>query len=164
MSDKNIDNNEIEYVPGSSIKETLEHKRQVSHYMNLVIKELIDRAEKHDNTKMEADEVEYFDEFTTKLKDSKYGSPEYMEFLENLKPALDHHYGRYRHHPEHFKNGMKDMNLIDLTELLIDWWASTLRHSNGDINKSIEINSERFKYGEEIKNLFHNTIEYLNNK
>lgn len=84
----------------SSIKDTLEHKQMVTHYMNVIIQELINRAEKHDNSKMLPGEVEYFDEYTPKLKDSTYGSEEYTEFLKQLKPALDHHYGLYRHHPE----------------------------------------------------------------
>ena len=143
----------------SSIKDTLEHKQMVSHYMNIVIKELIERAEKHDNTKMEKDEVEIFDEYTPKLKGSTYGSEEYKAFLKNMKPALDHHYARYRHHPEHFPNGVRDMNLVDLIEMLVDWKASTMRHQDGNILKSIEINQTRFEYGKELHTILTNTVE-----
>ena len=143
----------------SSLNDTLDHKRLVSHYMNLVIKDLIERAEKHDDTKMESDEVEYFDEYTPKLKGCTYGSPEYLEFLEHLKPALDHHYSRYRHHPEHFPNGIKGMDLVDLIEMICDWKASSLRMQNGNILLSIDKNQDRFGYGKELHNILVNTVE-----
>jgi hypothetical protein len=37
-----------------------------------------------------------------------------------MAPALKHHYENNRHHPEHFKNNIDDMNLIDLIEMLCD--------------------------------------------
>jgi len=77
-----------------------------------------------------------------------------------MKEALKHHYDFNRHHPEHFVNGIKDMTLIDLCEMLSDWKAASLRHNDGDINKSIEINQSRFGYSDELKQIFLNTIDY----
>lgn len=73
---------------------TLEHKQRVAYYMGLVIKELIDRSNSHDNTKSASPEIELFDEYTSKLKEATYDSPEYREFLKQLQPALDHHYAK----------------------------------------------------------------------
>ena len=56
------------------------------------------------------------------------------------------------------------MNLIDLIEMLCDWKAATLRHEDGDIIKSIEINSKRFDYGGLLKQIFLNTINDLGMK
>jgi hypothetical protein len=53
------------------------------------------------------------------------------------------------------------MNLIDLIEMLCDWKAATLRHKNGDIYESLEINSKRFKYDKQLKNIFKNTIDFI---
>lgn len=142
----------------SSIKDTLEHKRLVSHFINIIVKELLYRAEQHDNSKMEKEEVELFDIYTPKLKDSTYGDEQYQSFLKSLKPALDHHYGVSRHHPEHFKNGVKDMDLVDVIEMLCDWKASTLRHTNGNILLSIDKNQERFEYTTELHGLLTNTV------
>ena len=82
-------------------------------------------------------------------------------FLEDMKPALDHHYANNSHHPEHFKNGIDDMSLIDLLELLADWKGSTLRNKNGNIRKSLEINKERFKISDQLYNILNNTINFI---
>ena len=48
-----------------------------------------------------------------------------------FKPAIDHHYANNRHHPEHWPNGINDMTLMDLIEMLADWKAATARNKNG---------------------------------
>lgn len=140
-------------------KETLEHKQKVVHYINLIVKELLNRAECHDDTKLGPDELPLFSEFTPKLKDTPYSDPKYKEFLKGLGPALAHHYALNRHHPEHFPNGIRGMNLVDLVEMLCDWKASTLRQKDGNILKSIEDNKERFEYTKELQDIFENTIQ-----
>ena len=81
--------------------------------------------------------------------------------LDGLKPALDIHYANNRHHPEHFEDGIRGMNLLDLLEMICDWKASSERHNDGDIFKSIEINQKRFGYSDDIKAVLRNTAEFL---
>jgi Iap family predicted aminopeptidase len=57
---------------------------------------------------------------------------------------------------------ISQMNLVDLIEMLCDWYAASLRHNDGDIFKSIELNQERFEYSDELKQIFINTIKDLN--
>jgi len=140
---------------------TMRHIEAVRNHIGLCIKELLVRAEKHDQSKLESPEKEQFDEFTAKLRGSTYGSPEYKAFLKDMKPTLDHHYANNRHHPEHFKNGIKDMNLIDLLEMLCDWKSSSMRHNDGNILKSIEINQERFGYSEDLRKILENTALWI---
>jgi len=141
--------------------ETYKHIQTVQKYMTIVINDLLKRQLVHDQSKLMSPEVELFDEYTPKMKDCVYGSDQYKEFLERLKPALDHHYTNNSHHPEYEKNGIKGMNLISLIELLCDWLAATKRHSTGNIRKSIEINQERFGYSDELKQIFLNTLLLL---
>ena len=122
---------------------------------------LQNRARVHDRSKLKEPEVSVFDRVTPQLQGSTYGSDEYKQFLADMKPALDHHYAKNSHHPEHFGNGIHGMNLLDLLEMLCDWIAATKRHDDGDIRRSIEINQERFGYGDEIKGLLLNTLEEL---
>ena len=92
-----------------------------------------------------------------------YGSVE--QFLEGMGEGLAHHYACNRHHPEHFENGVRDMNLIDAVEMLADWKAASERHADGDILKSIALNAERFGYSEQLSDIMRNTVErYLKNK
>jgi hypothetical protein len=53
------------------------------------------------------------------------------------------------------------MSLIDLLEMICDWKAATLRHNDGNIQRSITINKERFKYGDELEAILRNTAELL---
>lgn len=142
-----------------STKDTMDHKEKVKKFMNLCIDDLVMRAENHDNSKLESPEKKYFDEYTPKLKDCTYGSDDYQKGLDGLKPALDHHYKVNSHHPEHYKNGVNGMTLVDLLELICDWKASSMRHEDGDINKSIEINKDRFKLSDQLVDILKNTVK-----
>jgi hypothetical protein len=141
---------------------TYEHIREVQLLLNKVIIKLLNRSELHDRSKLISPEVEVFDEYTQKLEHSVYGSEEYSQFLKEMSVGLNHHWKNNRHHPEYFQNGIKDMNLIDIIEMLCDWKAASTRHSTGDINKSIEINQKRFGYSDELKKILLNTLEVFN--
>jgi hypothetical protein len=45
--------------------------------------------------------------------------------------------------------------------MLCDWKAATLRHDDGDIRRSIEINQERFGYSDELKQILINTLPLI---
>jgi hypothetical protein len=137
---------------------TLEHIKEVGSRLNSVMVGLSIRIALHDASKLVSPEREIFDEYTPKLRDTTYGSDEYNGYLKEMKVALDHHYANNRHHPEHFENGIKDMILIDIIEMLCDWKAATLRHADGDILKSIEHNQKRFGYSDELKKILENTV------
>lgn len=146
-----------------STKDTTDHINKVRDYIAKCIVELGDRAALHDHDKID-DPVEkkLFDEYSPKLANCTYGSDEYKSFLDGLKPALNRHYKNNRHHPEHFEQGIMDMNLIDIFEMICDWKASSERHEDGDIYKSIEINQERFGYSDDLKYILKNTVDFLN--
>ncbi len=141
--------------------DTLLHIKRVSELMTNASIELIRRANIHDNSKLESPEKELFDEFTPKLKGCTYGSDEYKEYLKELKVALDHHYENNSHHPEHYENGVNGFDLFDLIEMFFDWKAAGERHSDGNIYRSIEINSERFDLSEQTCEIFINTAKRL---
>ena len=145
------------------VKETLSHMSGVCINIVHVCAILHTRAYHHDDSKLEDEEFDTFAEFTPKLRDSTYDSEEYRGFLKDMKPALDHHYSVNRHHPEHFENGVDDMNLIDIIEMLCDWWAATKRHANGDIMTSIEKNTDRFNLSPQLAKILKNTIELMEN-
>lgn len=138
--------------------ETLEHIRTVQRMINKIIAELIARADVHDDSKLKSPEVEIFAEYTSKLAGCTYGSPEYEGYRKAMGPALEHHYAKNRHHPEHWKNGVYDMNIVDLVEMLCDWKSATLRHNDGNLNKSIEHNAKRFDMSPQLAKIFQNSV------
>lgn len=144
--------------------QTLTHIKRVGNLITIFIKDLLERINCHDDSKLSSPEVEIFTEFTKKLANSTYGSEEYKQFLADMKPALDHHYAKNSHHPEHFENGIDGMNLLDLLEMFCDWKAAGERHKDGNIDKSIEINSKRFNMSEQLVNIFKNTARDFKNQ
>lgn len=143
----------------NSIPDTQKHSDRVRELFTPVINELVERGMNHDLSKMQPPEVEIFDEFTPKLKESTYGSDEYKGFLKEMGVGLEHHYKNNRHHPEFFPNGINDMTLIDLIEMLCDWKAATERHANGSLEKSFEIQTERFGISPQLLQILKNTAD-----
>ena len=141
--------------------ETYQHIGVVRQNLMVMVKELLDRADGHDASKLVDPELATFDEYTPKLKHSTYGSDEYKGFLVGMGEGLAHHYASNRHHPEHHQDGIAGMNLIDLVEMICDWLAATKRHADGDIRRSIDVNQERFGYDDQVKAILHNTVDVL---
>ena len=169
----------------------VKHIFRFRKYLSEFQKRLQKRALGHDLSKFDKEELPYFEKYAPLLKTCKYGSDEYKKFLEGLAPALEHHYKNNRHHPEHFifyecsgcfekyyqapsvcsrcgystfqkRADIKQMNLIDLVEMLCDWIAAGEQHEDGgDIIRSIEINQERFGYGDELKQILLNTANHI---
>ena len=137
---------------------TMRHIERVRNLINVFVIELLNRAEAHDQSKLEEPEASIFAEKTAQLAELTYGSAEYNQCREELGEALTHHYANNRHHPEHFKEGLEDMNLIDLVEMFCDWKAASERHNDGNIRKSIEHNADRFQMSPLLVKIFENTV------
>jgi hypothetical protein len=118
--------------------ETHEHIAEVRGRVLAVAQDLIDRADRHDRSKLE-----------------------YKAFLGGMGEGLSHHYEANDHHPEHFPGGVQDMNLVQVIEMLADWKAATMRHVNGSLQRSIVQNADRFGYGKEFMALLLNTATYF---
>lgn len=147
-----------------SSAETLKHIRRVNDLIIDVCYELLQRAKKHDQSKLEEPEKSTFDEVTPLLKDLKFGSEEYTESTRRIKPALDHHYSVNSHHPQHYKDGINGMNLFDIVEMFCDWNAAGERTKDGNIYNSIEVNSERFGISKQLKKILINTAEIIKSR
>lgn len=154
---KNVSNSQ-QY---DSSKDTLLHIKRVNELLLQFAKELMDRAVRHDNSKLHEPEKPLFDKMTPHLKTLTYGSEEYKKSLAELKPALDHHYTHNSHHPEFYKDGINDFDLVDLVEMICDWKAASERHEDGNIFRSIQINKERFSMSVQLAKIFENTVNKL---
>lgn len=158
--------------------DTYEHIHQVQVELAIVARLMMERMLAHDGSKLVSPEVEMFDEFTPKLAELEYGSPEYEQSRQEMGAALEHHYAENPHHPEHWPNGVKDMSLLDLVEMLCDWRAASKRHRkrpampaapgrpdapqyDSNIARSIGLNKERFGYSDELESILLNTAQEL---
>lgn len=139
----------------------MKHIQRVRYYIRFFTDRLTTRGVNHDASKLESPEVELFAEHTEHLSDTTYGSPEYQQHLESLRPALEHHYAVNRHHPEHFQKGIDDMSLIDLCQMMADWKAASERQKNGNLLTSIEQNAVRFNISDQLKQILINTAKLL---
>jgi len=144
-----------------SMGDTLKHIRYVQGYLRSFVDGLVVRLMNHDGSKLENPEKAMYDEFTPKLRGLTYGSDEYKACLQEMGPALRHHYAVNSHHPEHYNNGVGGMDLFDLVEMLSDWKAATLRHADGDILASLEINRTRFGLSDQLYQVLKNTVERM---
>lgn len=138
----------------------IEHINDVRNLLTICIQEIHKRSTNHDASKLESPEREIFGEYFSELKNTEYGTPEYEELLIKVKPAIDHHYANNRHHPQFHENGINDMDLIDLLEMLMDWIASSSRTKNGNIRKSLKVNKEKYKISDQLLTILENTVKH----
>jgi len=127
----------------------LKHKILVFFNLSKVILELSKRALCHDNSKFRFSETKGMIPLMRQICFIQYGTLEYENYLEDSKETIQLHFLKNDHHPEHFKN-YKDMSLLALIEMLVDWKASIKKQPNGSIEKSFEIARERYKMSDEI--------------
>lgn len=144
-----------------STADTLLHIKRVSELLTQAATELLHRGSVHDDSKLKSPEKELFDDLTDKLKGVTYNSEEYKGFLKQLEPALNHHYAKNSHHPQHYPDGVNGMNLFDVVEMFFDWKAASERHTDGNICHSITQNRDRFKLSDQLTDIFKNTVKYL---
>lgn len=144
-----------------STQDTLTHIENVRAFLGAIVASLEARAKTHDESKFQEPEKSSFDIFTPRLKGLTYGSEEYRACLREMKPAIEHHYSKNGHHPEHWPNGINDMSLLDVIEMLADWKAATLRHADGNLSQSLDVNRKRFEMSDQLAQIFQNTINEL---
>jgi hypothetical protein len=144
-----------------STADTLKHAARVGELIAPVVAELVARSVRHDRSKTEPPELEIFNEFTLKLRDSTYGSVEYRSFLNAMGEGLEHHYAHNPHHPEHYAEGIAGMTLVDLLEMLADWRAATERHADGSLVKSLGVQRDRFGISDQLAAVLWNTARHF---
>jgi len=154
--------------------ETRKHIMQVAKYLHIFSCELLMRATLHDASKLVEPEASIFEKYTPLLKGVTYGSTEYRSMMKEMHVAIEHHHRTNKHHPEYndlngfsfqtLNDPIQAMDLFDIVEMICDWTAATKRHSDGNIQRSIEINTERFKLDAQVVALLNNTAALLQDK
>jgi len=143
-----------------SSPDTQKHIDRVQELLGMASDVLIKRGIDHDKSKLGEIEKPLFDVETPLLKSLTFGEKNYEDSKKRLKVALDNHYKNNSHHPEHYENGIDDMDLFDMLEMFFDWKAAGERHG-GNIYKSIKFNKDRFKMSDQLINIYTNTAKNL---
>jgi hypothetical protein len=91
------------------------------------------------------------------LRGVAYGSPEYQSVVDQVAPALAHHYRHNPHHPEHYGTaGVAGMDLFDVVEMVCDWMAAAKRHPEDGVK--LGYNTRKFGIESQLAAIIANTL------
>ncbi|MFA5132907.1 MAG: DUF5662 family protein [Candidatus Paceibacterota bacterium] len=144
------------------LTDTLLHIGEVQENLEIFIGELRQRGLAHDRTKLQELEFDAFVSTRPKFKKANYGSPEYQECVDAIKPAIDHHYQLNRHHTAFHQEGINEMNLIDILEMVADWRAAARRSPTQTFEQSLDYAFNKYKIDEQLKGIILHTLKDLN--
>lgn len=137
-------------------EDVIEHKRKVEYWLRGFWEALKSRAKYHDDSKLnDPTEKALFDKWTPALRVQAFGTDDYKISLEGMGEGVKLHYKSNRHHPEHYENGVNDMTLIDVVEMLADWMAAAqARNTHVDLKHA----AERFGLSDQLVQIFANQL------
>lgn len=140
---------------------TLTHIRKVNSFLIDFATEILNRAKVHDESKLHEPEKSVFDKYSSLLYATIYNSPEYHQYLDEMRPAIEHHEANNSHHPGYYPHGVDDMDLFDIVEMFCDWRAASQRTQNGSFWNSIKVNKDRFHISHQLHSIFANTYNNI---
>ena len=138
--------------------DTILHVSEVQENLERFAGELKQRGFAHDRTKFQELEFDAFVSTRDKFKKANYGSKEYQDCIDTIKPAVDHHYENNRHHTGFHKNGINDMTLVDIIEMICDWQAAARRSPDKDLKDTIEYAMKKYKIDPQLDAIIRNTL------
>lgn len=147
-----------EYTEQEYLEDTKRHIHDVQMLIEQFIIQLQHRAETHDASKLVNPEKDILRKYSHELDNSSYGDETYEHHLNKVREAIQHHYQHNSHHPEHYDDGIRGMNLLDIVEMFFDWCA-TARKYNNNVESSIRYGQERFDMSDDLTQIFINTAE-----
>ena len=126
----------------------IRHREIVADFLHNFADYFRARAREHDQSKLMPGEFDGFVRINQTAREHPYGSDEYKESLASEKGpegCITLHNLRNPHHPEHHRSP-KDMGLLDLIEMVIDWRAASLTYGQTSFREGLEIQRERFDF------------------
>lgn len=142
------------------------HQLHVSNNMKRIANELRRRGVRHDNSKFSGIEATiggmYHDDYN-KINVLCPHKSDVENYAEKTKAASTEHYKLNDHHVEHFENGLSDMNLIQLTELICDNVAHFKERGYAPTECVYEVGVLFKSHGasDDIISIMKNTVQYL---
>ena len=146
----------------------IKHSQGVGLLLMKVCKELMVRSITHDASKVLEEDLDRHIEAAQKKQEliekhgMTHGDDMDRKFKEEYKDLVEEHVRRNRHHVEYHTNGILDMDLMDVLEMLLDWCQSAA--DNGDDveeNNSIGINAKKYGIDPQLTCILRNTVRNL---
>lgn len=135
------------------------HLRGVQSWMRHVVTLWVARMVTHDQSKYSTPELPLIHE-KARLDSLPFNTPEYHAALAKIKEAVKAHYECNAHHPEHYPDGVLDMSLLDLLEMICDWRVAA--EMNGtELTESFDSCVERFKIPPDLRRILLNTYREM---
>ena len=138
--------------------DTILHVSEVNENLETVASELRKRGAAHDRTKFTAIEFDAFVSTRSDFKKANYGTREYQECVDKVSHAVEHHHANNRHHTGFHKNGINDMTLIDIVEMLADWKAAERRSPDRELHDTIDYALKKYGVGDQLGSVIKNTL------
>lgn len=142
------------------VLDTIDHIQKVQLYLQQIIDDLQKRLLVHDRSKLLPPEIDGYAGLKDAVNGLKYGTDEYRAAFEPFKSIIARHYAYNDHHPEHFNEGIKEMSLLQIVEMLADWKAASTRNST-ELAPSLLASFQRFGIDEQLAVVIRNTVEDL---
>lgn len=141
--------NTEEYIKG--------HITRVRKHIATFVRLLIKRSLNHDNSKLQDPELTLWKEMDKEPR-YPYGSEEYKEKMKRWEKVFKHHYSYNRHHPEFYENGVNDMTLVDIVEMMCDWLGYKQAISITEALNVCDEQMKRYNISNELRQVIFNTL------
>lgn len=139
-----------------STPDTILHRENIAYVWEIFKLIMDSKIKKHDLSKLESPEKECYDKYIPLLRTAKYGTPKYNQFRKEMQEeGLDHHYACNRHHPEHFPNGIMDMDFFDFIEHVVDCYAASMVSDTSFVD-GLHLNKDKYNYPDVVVQMLEN--------
>jgi hypothetical protein len=141
------------------VKYNLIHKFWILCYSFKLAWKIIKRGFLHDLSKFSGIEWKFFSRHSFENYPHVGYGETYLQHLQTtVKEAIDHHYELNDHHPEHYKNGIRDMKFDAFIEMYLDWLAATRANPHNTLSEVLKTNKDRFKIDDQLYEVMCNGI------
>jgi len=150
--------------------DTRKHQQIVMQKLIAASKRLLDRAIKHDASKLEEPERSAYIDPVWELNttDVPYGSDRYKELISQMGEGWKHHESVNDHHVGYFipysvqtlNDPIRCMDLFVLIEMCCDWVAASSRKNN-DPELALNQLIQKYNVDDQLQQIIRNTIDII---
>jgi hypothetical protein len=141
--------------------DTSDHIRKVAVLLHVVAKELMDRADGHDASKLIEPEVSGFNQSQKDWRVSPMALMSIGQGLRLISRSLSITTKGIVTILSSMLMGWHDMTLVDLIEMIVDWEASARRNPRGRAIDVIDMQQKRFNLDDQLTAVIKNTLTWI---